>query len=259
MTLSILLPLALILSNPAPLEKFPAAHPDSIQRDVESLSSMRTRIDTLSYQLRQVRNRAQHQEQALASKIAHIQMQVRQEKIRHATLLQKRQALLSETRNIDARRTALLQPATDVLKHLKHHVELTLPYNHQARLQTLTRIEAALTSPDPEPVTALARLFEFIEDERTLNRELGIAQQVIHLNGTNLLVDVAHVGMAALYFKTADDRFGWAVPTGSSYRFEVFSDPDHTEAARTLFATLNDNQRTGYFNLPLTFPKGERS
>lgn len=257
MSSSLFLTLLLALGNVPASPPPPEAPGDSLQQRLKTLTALRTQLDTLSSELGQVREQARQQQQSRAAQISHLQMQVRQEQIRHATLLEKRKALLSETRNIDARRHTLLKPATDVLNLLKDHVHKALPYTTERRLQALDQIEETLTSPEPEPGAALARLFQFLEDERTLNHEVGLSQQVLPIRGERLLVDVAHVGMAALYFRSADHRFGWARPEGSSYRFEFFSNPEHTEAAEALFSSLEQNQRTGYFTLPLIFPKGE--
>lgn len=236
-----------------------APQTSSLDQDLQRVTALRSEVNQLARDLSDSRSRAQSRRQSLDAQTAHLELQLRQEKIREATLLQKRRDLLDQQASLEARRDTLLKPTLEAVDILRAHVNKALPYKQAERLKTLTQIETGLTSTEPDPATALSKLWRFINDERTLTRELGLQQQVITLGGASVLVDVAHLGMAGLYFKTTDERYGWATFAQEAWRYQFFADPARVEAAREIFNALSENRRTGYFSLPLRLPTGEPS
>ncbi|MED5463488.1 MAG: DUF3450 family protein [Myxococcota bacterium] len=231
----------------------------SLDADLQRVTALRSEVNQLARDLTDSRAQGRSRRQSLDAQIAHLELQVRQEKIRETTLLQKRRQLLDQQASLEARRDTLLKPTLEAVDVLRAHVNNSLPYKQAERLKTLSQIETSLTSTEPDPTTALSKLWQFIQDERTLTRELGLQQQVITLGGASVLVDVAHLGMAGLYFKTTDERYGWATSGQGAWSYQFFADPAQVEAARELFKALAENRRTGYFSLPLSLPAGDPS
>jgi hypothetical protein len=69
------------------------------------------------------------------------------------------------------------------------------------------------------------------------------------LDGEEQLVEVVRLGMALLYFKTWDDRYGYAVPVSTGWEFRVASKREQQQIA-VLYNSFRKNLREGFFYLP---------
>jgi len=238
----------------------PSLHAEShqVSAKLKELVKLRVQVDTISHELAQARAQEQDHQRAAAAQISHLELQIRQEKLRNAILLKERKKALEVVQEEQSKRDALTTPLRETIEVLRNHVTKSLPYQQSRRLQTLEQIEKELLSANGSAATSLSKLLQFAEDERTLTQEIGIGQQVVTIGGGDVLVDVAHVGMAALYFVTSDKRYGWALWSNDHYTYQLFNSPEESQAAQSLFETLQSNQRTGYMQLPLQYiaPQG---
>jgi len=229
-----------------------------VSAKLKELVKLRAQVDTLSHGLAQARTQAQDHQRASSVQISHLEFQIRQEKLRNASLLKERKNALESVQAAQSKREALTTPLRETIEILRNHVSKSLPYQQKQRLQTLDQIETELLSANGSAAVSLSKLLQFTEDERTLTQEIGLGQQVVTIGGGNVLVDVAHVGMAALYFVTSNKRYGWAQWSNGQYTYQLFASPEEKQAAQSLFETLQSNQRTGYMELPLQYvaPQG---
>ena len=106
------------------------------------------------------------------------------------------------------------------------------------------------------PQKASSRLWAFVEDELRLTRENGLYRQTITLASDELLVDVARVGMVAMYFKTDDGRYGRTVNNGGAWSYELVQDKESQKQIEGLFDAFKKNIRVGFFELPNALPEG---
>jgi hypothetical protein len=110
----------------------------------------------------------------------------------------------------------------------------------------LQRVVASELSPEQ----GVSRLWGAVEDELRLGGEVALHRQSVDVDGVEQLVEVAHLGFVALYFKTGTGQFGVAEREGEAWRWRVLDD----RAARTelddLFGSLRKGVREGWFPLP---------
>lgn len=140
------------------------------------------------------------------------------------------------------------------LGELREQVRKGFPFKVHERVAELNDIESQLTGGVITAQRAFNRLWAFIEDELRISRENAIYTQAIQLAGDDVLVDMAKLGNAMLYFRTRSLRYGRAVDTGSGWRFELLESPAEQEMIAKLFDSLRKQIRQGYFELPNALP-----
>lgn len=148
-----------------------------------------------------------------------------------------------------------LQPAVrTVTDQLREVILRSVPFKQQDRLSELDEVITQMDAGVNTPQRSINRLWAFIEDELRISRENAIYSQTIELNGQPILADVAKLGTVALYFKTRDIRFGRAVPSADSWRWELLESPDEQKQVEGLFDALRKQIRQGFFELPNALP-----
>ena len=107
------------------------------------------------------------------------------------------------------------------------------------------------------PERAANKLWAFYEDEIRLTKENGVFRQSININGEERLVDVARVGMVAMFFKTSDDAYGYVTRQNGDWAYVITEDSDEKEQIAGLFDAFKKQIRTGFFTIPNQLPKME--
>lgn len=144
-----------------------------------------------------------------------------------------------------------------VLKHIslmRQRVGSGFPFKVRERQAALDEIASRLESGVIDAQRAANRLWAFVEDEIRISRENAIYSQPIELNGENLLVDVAKLGSAMMFFRTRDNNYGRAVRTSGGWRFELLASGNDEKQVAGLFDSLRKQIRQGYFELPNALP-----
>jgi len=142
------------------------------------------------------------------------------------------------------------------LQGLRGQVAGGFPFKIGERLGALEEIETRLQSGVVSPERSFNRIWAFVEDELRISRENAIYTQSINLQGENVLVDIAKLGNAMMFFRTRDLRYGRATQTPGGWRFEIVDHPEHSEQVAVLFDSLRKQIRQGYFRLPNALPSG---
>ncbi len=138
----------------------------------------------------------------------------------------------------------------DALQQLRQSIRAGLPFRTAERLAAVDALEAKLDEGVIRPQQAAHRTWQFYEDELRLTRENALDRQVIQLDGEDLLVDVARVGMMAIYFRTEAGSVGHAVDAQGTWRWQAYEDAAQTDQVEALFDALEKQIRAGWFDLP---------
>lgn len=214
------------------------------------LAQLRVEVDQLASDLETERTAARDELAALRAERAELERQVRAARTRKATLdaLRAEATKHAEAADEDARRWA--QPMIAAVAAARAHVEGGLPFARDARLKTLERLELDLQAATPDYGRVLERLLRFVEEEQAMGGEVAYTQQRLEVDGAPQIVRVLRLGLALLYFRTEDDRVGWAIPMASGWEVALLSDA-LAETVRARFEAAEDNETLGVAQLLL--------
>jgi hypothetical protein len=124
------------------------------------------------------------------------------------------------------------------------------------RISEVETLERLLREGNLETQTVLTRVWNMVEAEYRLTSESGIYRQTIEVGGEEQLSEVARLGTVLLYFRTFDDRYGYAVPTPDGWRYQLARNRQERQKLQTLFDSLRRNLREGFFDVPNPYSKG---
>jgi hypothetical protein len=246
--LVLLLPMLVLLA--------PRAHAEPAENLARELSRLRAEAESLSDKIgreledRRVRLRGLAEQKTLAEGERRREQQRRDELV---TRRDKLRAALAEAADQEAE---LVPAVMALIAVLRAEVEHGLPYRRAERLGAVTTLASDLEERRATPSQVFTRLWESVEDELRLGREVALDRQVVALPDGERLVDVVRVGMVLLYFRAADGRVGQAAwKDGWSFHYlTAEADIARVEAA---FASFDKRVMSGFFSLPLV-PGGLR-
>lgn len=211
----------------------------------QAVSEMRTNVDVLAEQLETQRLASREELSGLRAERAELQRQVRLEQIRRDTLAQLLAERTTRMDDEEGRLMALLSPIQRSIAAAKTYVSATLPFKREERLRRLIKIEKDLAVTHPDLGRTLTRIWRFVEEEEAMAREIGLAQQVIELEGKRLLVDVARIGMGVMYFRLPNGELGWVRRIADAWRFELIKAEVPRSTIAAVFAAFEKNQFFG--------------
>lgn len=223
----------------------------------EELVALRSEVQDLSETLDEERTRHRDRMQRLARQEAELAGEAERARSRlrelESDLADYREALERAGANNEELTPAVL----DAADALRRRIEAGLPFKRTERREAVTEIADDLDSGAIPPQDAVKKLWALVETELRMTRENSIHSQTIELAGEQTLVDVARVGMVALYFRTRDGRFGAALPQDDGWTFSTYTDGARAEQVEKLFTDLEKQIRTGHFTLPVAMPLEE--
>ena len=214
------------------------------------LARLRGEVDQLASDVEAERTAARDELAALRSERAELERQVRAARARKATLeaLRNEATKQAEAADEDARRWA--QPMALAVAAARTHVERGIPFARDARLKTLERLELDLQAATPDYGRVLERLLRFVEEEEAMAGEVAYTQQRLEVEGAPQIVRVLRLGLALLYFRTEDDRVGWAVRRPAGWDVALLNEPLAT-TVRARFEAAENNETLGAAELLL--------
>ncbi|TNE84873.1 MAG: DUF3450 family protein [Deltaproteobacteria bacterium] len=229
----------------------PAAHAEDASEYAARLAELRADVASLNEAIEMEKEDQRGQLRGLDAQKAELQAQIRREELRVRQLQEavaERETLLAD----DSESADELVPViTATLTALKTSVNEGLPYRVSERLAAIEELETKLADGSLRPQRAAARTWQFVEDELRLTRENTLDRQIIEIDGEDALVEVARVGMVAMYFRTDDGRVGRAVGSAGNWSFETYAKGATSERVEGVFDALTKQIRAGWFELPV--------
>jgi F0F1-type ATP synthase membrane subunit b/b' len=229
----------------------------SITNLATRVASLRGEVDSLAAELETRKEEQRAQLRSLAEQRADLELQLRREELRGEQLQAARERQreeIGDKLDLDEDLRPILARALD---DLEQTIRVGLPFRTGDRLADLEKLRNQVQSGLVRPQDATYRLWQMFEDELRLRRESGLYRQTILLDGRESLVDVARIGMVALYFCTSDERFGRAVRAENGWTFELLTDSESRRQLRELFDAFKKQIRVGAFELPNGLARGE--
>lgn len=226
-----------------------AAFAGSYQQQAERLATLRAEVEALSTELTAEVDEARGRLRAVEAQKVELEVQIRRQELRLERLITEeanQRAAIAEAGdgNPDVRAAVM-----DGIGVLRAALGESLPFKLDQRQAGLDELEKQLKDDTLSAEQAAARLWAFAEDERRLTRENALDRQVVTLAGEEVLVDVARIGMVAMYWRSPDGQVGRAVRSGADWRYESLSGAS-ADQVRDLFVAMEKGIRSGFFTLP---------
>lgn len=218
------------------------------------LIQLRGQVDELQTDLNLAREEHKNRMTYLTAQLTETEASRDREALRVRQLEQDLEQMKEQVAAAGATSETLAPVVLLYLAELRAQVRTGFPFKVGDRLSELDEIETQLNSGVITAHRAFNRLWAFVEDELRITRENAIYTQSINLNGENVLVDVAKLGNAMMYFRTRDLQYGRAVETSQGWRFELLDSAGDQELVARLFDSLRKQIRQGYFRLPNALP-----
>ncbi len=234
-----------------------AAGPLSAQQAdslTERLITLRGEVDELQSELNVRREEHKNRMAFLTAQLSDLQASRDREQLRVGQLEGDLEEMRLEIAAAGVSSESLTPFLKDQITLLRAQVQTGFPFKVQERLSELDELETQLDNGVVTAQRGINRLWAFIEDEFRISRENAIYSQSIALNGENVLVDIAKLGSAMMYFRTRDLDYGRAVETPQGWRFEMLESPGEQEMVARLFDSLRKQIRQGFFELPDALP-----
>jgi hypothetical protein len=220
----------------------------------ERLVILRGQVDELQSDLDIRREEHKNRMVYLTAQLAEIEASRDRESLRLRQLREGLNELRAKIDEAGIGSNALLPFALEQIGRLRRSITDGFPFKTRERLEELDELETQLNNGVMTAERGVNRLWAFIEDEIRISRENAIYSQSIVLNGNNVLVDVAKLGSAMLFFRTRDLEYGRAVRASNGWKFELLESNQEQELVARLFDSLRKQIRQGYFELPASLP-----
>ncbi len=223
--------------------------------EVEQLSrkliNLRAEVDRMQTELDQKRQEHKARMASLLAQTGDLENRNRRQNSEIQRLEKEISDLQAELEKSGMDAQALKPVLLQALQQARQRIQASLPFKQQERLKGLDEIEHRLNQQKLDAWSALQRLWAFQEDEMRLLHENALHSQTIELNGEQVLVDVARLGGIMLFFRTEDNRYGYAEPSDNGHwRFALLEDVASREQIAQLFDSLQKQIRQGLFELP---------
>lgn len=221
------------------------------------LAELRAEVEGLSSRVEESKQTRRADQRSFASQRADLEFQLQREQRRVAQLeaqMEKRKARIAQA-SVGGKE--LVPAVKSSLAELRARIETGLPFKRGERLAQLDELERKLDEGVLTPQKATVQLWALVEDELRLTRENGMYRQIVELDGDEVLVDVARLGMVTMYFQSDDGRVGWVEKHGDDWRWKPTTTETEQQQILLLFDALSKQIRTGYFELP-ALPGGTR-
>ena len=235
----------------APRDALPQDATDTL---TARLIQMRGQVDQLQNELNLKREEHKNRMTYLTAQLTEMEAGRDREALRVRQLEQELEQMKEQVAAAGETSETLAPVVLQYVDELRRQVRRGFPFKVGERMAELDEIQSQLNSGVITAHRAFNRLWAFVEDELRITRENAIYTQSINLQGENILVDVAKLGNAMMYFRTRDLRYGRAVETPQGWRFELLESAADQELVARLFDSLRKQIRQGYFRLPNALP-----
>jgi hypothetical protein len=168
---------------------------------------------------------------------------LRQLELQEQSLLGQRDALTGQLAAVPEEGSAQATPSSwmqlfeQTVAMTRSWIDRSLHYRLAERSERLNQIVDSVRAGVVSPLGGIARVWNLLHDEHQLCTDYGLDRQALLVAGQPMLVDVARLGMVALYIRLPDGRAGYLRP-GDGDNVTLLNDRRATDAVLDLFQVL---------------------
>ncbi len=222
-----------------------------------TLMKLRAEVESLDTQIQDIQDETKATMRSLVMEKNDLDATIGRETLK---IKQLRRELAKVRRQIEeaGRNSRGIEPVVrEAIANLQAHIAAELPFKTQERLADVKRIGEQLDAGLVTPQKALVQVWNSYADEIRMSHENGLFKQTITLDAKERLAEVARLGTVMMYFKTPDDRVGYAAKDTNGWYYKEVVDEAGKKEILGLFDAMHKQIRSGYFTLPDAIAKSE--
>lgn len=228
----------------------PLSAAQSNEEMVQSVMKLRSEVESLYSKIDENKENYKSQMKSLSSQSsdnkAQLNRQTTSKKLAELELSKvKSNIAMASGKNVEL--TPLLENGMALLKE---NIRNGIPFKVEERLAGVNKIQQQLNDKLITQEKALSLVWAGFDDNLRMTKEIGVFKQEIVLDNKKVLCEIGKIGTIMMFFATADNRLGYVVKEGNSYKYKVTQDKNEKEKIAALFNALKLQIRTGYFQLP---------
>lgn len=161
----------------------------------QKVNTLSRETDELLREYQRLLQQADYQE-AYNAELAHLLEEQKQEL----------QSLKQQVADVQITRLHIMPFLREKVAELKQFIELDLPFEREARLASVQRLESVLATSSISIAEKFRRVMEAWQTESDYSYELASYRDELQLNGESLSVEFLRIGRTALYFQSLDGK-----------------------------------------------------
>ncbi|DAB31015.1 MAG TPA: hypothetical protein CFH84_00885 [Sulfurimonas sp. UBA12504] len=223
----------------------------------ESLMKLRSQVEQLDSSISEEKESHKATMQSLLRQKDDLESVVAREDLKikqlEAELAKVKQEITDGSKNSDGLKPLLLS----ALDLLEANIQSSLPFKTQERVADITQIKEQILNDLITPQKGLALTWNAYSDAIRMTKENGLFKQTIKIGNEEKLAEIARIGTMMMYFKTPDNKVGYASKDTKGWYYKEALSTEEKEQILSLFDAFKKQIRTGYFNLPNAITMGE--
>ena len=229
----------------------------NVEKLAKELIELRGQTETLHDRIVAKQQDHRNRMASLSQRRAELEAQLQRQQLSIEKLRREVNELRTKAGTVEEQSAALQPVALDSAGRLEAYVASALPFTVDERLAEIAKVRDKLSRGELSAPRALNQLWTFVEDELRLSRENAMSRQTIQLEGKEQLADVVRLGMAMLFFRTGDGRYGHAQRSGEQWTYTLVAQTAGSDT-EALFESFEKQVRTGFFRIPNALPRSSR-
>lgn len=217
---------------------------------VDTLMQLRSEVQALHTQIEDNRDRYKMQIKSYALQKSDLEAQMNRKTTRLKELERDIGSVREEIKKASEMTKDLEPLLLDAVGKLKTLVKEGIPFKTEARLADLEHIEADIMNKTATPEQSFSKIWSSYEDALRMTHENGVFKQVVVINGTEELAEVAKIGTVMLFFRTPDGEVGYAEKENGEWHYVKAVNNERIREINALFTAMKKQIRVGYFTVP---------
>jgi hypothetical protein len=220
----------------------------------KELTQLRVEVDELHTKLNERKEELSYSIKTFARQKADIESSIAKEALKEKQLkkdMAKKQEEIQKSKEYAVRLKPIILKAVE---GMKGYIKSSMPFKMSERMKSLEEIEQKVVDNLISPEKALNRIWSFYEDEFRLTKENGLHRQSVEIAGEKRLVDVAKVGMIAMFYRTSDGIYGMIKNVDGNFKNIPIEDSANQDKVDFIYDAYKKQIRAGYFNMPNILP-----
>lgn len=216
----------------------------------EQLARLRGELEGLDARLEDQREARRAQLRGLTAQRSALELELQREELRAQQLGERVAKVEDRRRAADSRRGHLASALAPALTQLAEGVRRGLPFRVDERVAELETLRRELDAGSISSADALGKLWTWVDSEVALARTTGIHPQVVRLGDTEVMAEVARVGLVIAYARTSDGRIAVAQQSSAGWTWAPLTTPVEQAQLAELYKVIAADTDQGFLTLP---------